>query len=157
MTFLDAANELVEWVHVKTRRDMRPHLVNSTADQNGLLIVPWTLDTPRSERSGRRARLMATARFALCATGGSVDEILADWDSIFFAAIDDPVWRVSETSAPQALWPKATSHSLTLACDIYRNADGHVGGIVRKPLVFDISTSSAPDAPAATSHSSRRN
>ncbi|MBX3567062.1 MAG: hypothetical protein KF914_03330 [Rhizobiaceae bacterium] len=147
MTFDEAAVEAVEWIEghapaLGTLRDSKPRLLapGTRKGPSGIGVAAWRLSRPRTHRAENGLVLSATAHFAVWAWAEEASRAAALIDAVFFAAMNDPVWRLSEAEPPASFWPEGFVLSLALAREIQRKAESGPTRLVEVPLIFDVQT-----------------
>lgn len=142
MTFEEATTEAIAWIAGNTGPDQQPQILTPGKEvgASGIGITPWRLDSPRTDRTGEGTILSATARFCVWVWSADLLESCAHIDAIFFAAMNDPDWTLSDTEPPAAFWPGEPPLFVVLARKIERTPAQPEFGRVEEPLVFDIST-----------------
>lgn len=114
--------------------------LGATPGTAGVGLAPWRFDTPQRSRGAApgQVALSATARLAVWAWAADPREACDALDAIFFDALDDSRWRLSQTEPPAAAWGGAPVLSLTLAATVSRRAAATDGGRVAHPAVLRI-------------------
>lgn len=141
MTFEEAATALVAWASTHVGDDFSPGLIEPGASPGaqGVAVAPWRLDTPRCDRP--QDAPSATARFGLWVWSEDPLRRCAALQALYFAAMDDPVFRLSETPAPEGFWDAARAIGVTVACRVEPAARaGAEPRLVRHPAALDIQT-----------------
>ena len=142
MTFQAATASIGDWMAGQLPQGVVPVLArpDAAADGQGVYYFPWRVDSPRTRHGPNGLIGMGVARFAVWARSGDPLAACAWVDALFFAALADADWRLSETEPPESFWPDGPRLSLTLARDIAHALPVRTDGIVQEPLVFDVVT-----------------
>jgi hypothetical protein len=141
MTFQDAAASAADWIAGRLGQTVVPTLLTPGAAAraaDGVGYCPWRLDSPRTRQGPHGLVGIGVARFAVWAWAKDPLVACARLDALFFAALADQDWRISESEPPESFWPDGPRLSLTLARDVFHVLPAPAEGKVLQPLVFDV-------------------
>lgn len=142
MTFQDAAAKVADWIAAELGHRVTPALLapGVAGKGDGVGYHPWRLDSPRTRHSAGGPIGVGTGRFAVWTWAEDPLVACSRLDTLFFAAIADPHWKLSETEPPDSFWSAGPHLALTLACEVSHPLAKPAAGKVLEPLVFDIVT-----------------
>lgn len=141
MTFDEAVDDAVAWIENVQEVDGAPALValGDVEAGSGLAVSPWRIDTPRAKRGAEGVVLSATVRCCVWVRGDDPKSAAKTIDAVFFAAMQDDVWRISDMEPPASVWgASAPPLSVTIAREIERETEDLRPGRVEIPPIIDI-------------------
>ncbi len=137
-SFSQAGADLADWVESVVGQRPKHLAAGKPASSKTLALSPYKLDAPMAARGDTGRIQCAEALFCLSIGGDAPDQGCAWYDAIFFAAQISDATHLSDEGPPAQWWTTPPGLMLTLTRRVERAPEGVQPGIVREPLVFDL-------------------